>query len=77
MRKLEFRTEAVLEAEGGIAQFCTAFDAVADLAVILTRREANSLSILLEEIIKTEDKEFVYFTLRGAGRGIRSQDATD
>jgi hypothetical protein len=41
MRKLEFRTEAVLKAIGGISQFSTAFDAMADLVLILTRKDLS------------------------------------
>ena len=71
MRTLEFRTEAVLDEQGGLAQFCTAFDAMADLKVIMTRDEAQELAAKLL-IIYDPEKEFSYFTLRGAGRGIRS-----
>ena len=72
MRKLEFRTEAVLGQEGGISQFSTALDALADLVIILTTEEALRVSHLLETIVedKADDKEFVYFTLTGAGRGV-------
>jgi hypothetical protein len=71
MRTLEFRTKAVLEAEGGLSMGGIDIDAKADLAVILTRREASSLADLLETILKDEtEKEFVFFTLTGAGRGV-------
>jgi hypothetical protein len=72
MRKLEFRTEAVLKAIGGISQFSTAFDAMADLVLILTRKEALEVGTELLKLFKGTEKEFIYFTLRGAGRGLRS-----
>ncbi len=74
MRKLEFRTKKVIDMEGGLAQFCTAFDAEADLVTIMTVEEGYKLMHTIEAIIEdmADDKEFIYFTLRGAGRGVRS-----
>ncbi len=70
MRTLEFRTVKVLE-QDGISSFSTSPDAEADLRIVMTRDEAQELVV---ELIKLYDprKEFTFFTLRGAGRGVRS-----
>jgi hypothetical protein len=74
MRTLEFRTLGVVGEAGMPNIYNISPETVADLRIVMTRVEAaefiEELEPILAGLTKESDKQFIYFTLRGVGRGV-------